>query len=152
MEQQLDEYKGEQQKNVAQMSELGTERDQLTSQNTELEERIVDLSLQKNMVNPLSLCSTKSDFLLQMILTLSEKQTRAKYYEQIKEGKYVKVHRTPDALDEARENQINRLQHFQTILHGLSEQCPQFRRQVTQIQTMLRERLGDQLARPSSSQ
>lgn len=87
-----------------------------------------------------------------MIITLSEKQTRAKYYEQIKEGKYVKVHQTPDALNRARENQINRLQYFQTILHGLSERCPQFRRQFTQIQTMLRERLGDQLARPSSSQ
>lgn len=87
-----------------------------------------------------------------MIITLSEKQTRAKYYEQIKEGKYVKVHQTPDALNRARENQINRLQYFQTILHGLSERCPQFRRQFAQIQTMLRERLGDQMARPTSSQ
>ena len=51
MEQQLEEYKGEQQRHVAQMSELGTERDQLTRENTELEERITDLSLQKNMVN-----------------------------------------------------------------------------------------------------
>ncbi len=51
LEQQLEEYKGEQQKNVTQISELGTERDQLTNQNAELDEHIVDLSLQKNMVN-----------------------------------------------------------------------------------------------------
>lgn len=51
MEQQFEEYKGEQQKNVAQMSELGGERDQLTNENSELEERISDLVLQKNMVN-----------------------------------------------------------------------------------------------------
>jgi hypothetical protein len=87
-----------------------------------------------------------------MLITLTEKQLRAKYYEQIKEGKYVKVHQTPDALNRARENQINRLQYFETILHGLSERCPQFRRQFGQIQVMLRERLGDQMGRSSSSQ
>ena len=87
-----------------------------------------------------------------MFITLTEKQLRAKYYEQIKEGRYVKVHQTPDALNKARENQINRLQYFQTILHGLSERCPQFRQQFGKIQLMLRERLGDQIARPSSSQ
>ncbi len=87
-----------------------------------------------------------------MLITLTEKQLRAKYYEQIKEGKYFKIHQTPDALNRARENQINRLQYFQTILHGLSERCPQFRRQFGQIQVMLRERLGDQMGRPSSSQ
>jgi len=87
-----------------------------------------------------------------MLITLTEKQLRAKYYEQIKEGKYIKVHQTPDALNKARENQLNRLQYFQTILHGLTERCPQFRRQFGQIQMMLRERLGDQIGRPSSSQ
>jgi hypothetical protein len=87
-----------------------------------------------------------------MLITLTEKQLRAKYYEQIKEGKYIKVHQTPDALNKARENQLNRLQYFQTILHGLTERCPQFRRQFGQIQVMLRERLGDQIGRPSSSQ
>jgi hypothetical protein len=87
-----------------------------------------------------------------MLITLTEKQLRAKYYEQVKEGKYIKVHQTPDALNQARENQVNRLQYFQTILHGLTERCPQFRRQFGQIQVMLRERLGDQIGRPSSSQ
>lgn len=87
-----------------------------------------------------------------MLITLTEKQLRAKYYEQIKDGKYIKVHQTPDGLNRARENQLNRLQYFQTILHGLTERCPQFRRQFNQIQTMLRERLGDQIGRPSSSQ
>jgi hypothetical protein len=87
-----------------------------------------------------------------MFITLTEKQLRARYYEQIKEGKYIKVHQTPDALNKARENQINRLQHFQIILHGLSERCPQFRQQFNKIQLMLRERLGDQIGRPSSSQ
>ena len=87
-----------------------------------------------------------------MLITLTEKQSRAKYYEQIKDGKYIKVHQTPDALNTARDNQINRLQYFDTILHGLSERCPKFRRQFTQIQDMLRKRLADQVARPSSSQ
>ncbi len=87
-----------------------------------------------------------------MLITLTEKQARAKYYEQIKDGKYLKVHQTPDALNTARDNQINRLQYFETILHGLSERCPQFRRQFHQIQDMLRKRLADQVARPSSSQ
>jgi hypothetical protein len=87
-----------------------------------------------------------------MLITLTEKQLRAKYYEQIKEGKYVKVHQTPDALNKARENQVNRLQYFQTILYGLTERCPQFRRQFGRIQKMLDERLGDQIGRPSSSQ
>jgi hypothetical protein len=87
-----------------------------------------------------------------MLITLTEKQLRAKYYEQVKEGKYVKVHQTPDALNKARENQINRLQYFQTILHGLTERCPQFRLQFGQIQEMLRKRLNDQIGRPSSSQ
>ena len=82
-----------------------------------------------------------------MIITLSEKQLRAKYYEQLKEGKYVKVHQTPDALNQARDNQIQRMQVFQTILHGLTERCPQYRRQFGQIQNMLRERLSDQLNR-----
>lgn len=87
-----------------------------------------------------------------MLITLTEKQLRAKYYEQVKEGKYIKVHQSPDALNNARENQINRLQYFETILHGLSERCPQFRRQFVLIQDMLRKRLTDQMARPSSSQ
>jgi hypothetical protein len=33
------------------MSELGTERDQLTNENTQLDEHISDLTLQKNMVD-----------------------------------------------------------------------------------------------------
>ena len=84
-----------------------------------------------------------------MFITLTEKQARAKYYEQIKDGKYVKVHQTPDALNTARENQINRLQHYETILHGLSERCPQFRRQFVPIQEMLRKRLAEHLGRSS---
>jgi hypothetical protein len=87
-----------------------------------------------------------------MLITLTEKQLRAKYYEQIKEGKYVKVHQSPDALNTARENQVNRVRYFETILHGLSERCPQFRRQFVPIQDMLRKRLADQIGRPASSQ
>jgi hypothetical protein len=87
-----------------------------------------------------------------MFITLTEKQLRAKYYEQIKEGKYVKVHQSPDALNTARENQVNRVRYFETILHGLSERCPQFRRQFVPIQDMLRKRLADQIGRPASSQ
>ena len=89
--------------------------------------------------------------LFQMFITLTEKQSRAKYYEQIKDGKYLKVHQTPNALDTARENQVNRLRYFETILHGLSERCPRFRREFGQIQDMLRKRLADQLGRPASS-
>ncbi|CAF4226195.1 unnamed protein product, partial [Rotaria socialis] len=136
LEQQLEEYKMDQQEHVARMTELGGQRDQSTNENSKLDDRIIELSLQKNM----------------MLITLTEKQLRAKYYEQIKEGKYIKVHQTPDALSNARENQINRLRYFETILHGLSERCPQFRRQFVQIQDMLRKRLSDQIARPSSSQ
>lgn len=87
----------------------------------------------------------------QMFITLTEKQLRAKCYEQIKEGKYVKVHQTPNALSTARENQLNRLRYFETILHGLSERCPRFRREFAQIQDMLRKRLTDQLTRPASN-
>ncbi|CAF0990364.1 unnamed protein product [Rotaria sordida] len=136
LEQQLDEYKNNQQEYVARMTQLGTERDESTNENTKLDERITELHLQKNI----------------MLITLTEKQLRAKYYEQIKEGKYIKVHQTPDALNTARDNQINRLRYFETILHGLSERCPQFRRQFDQIQVMLRKRLTGQVARPSSSQ
>ncbi|CAF1343946.1 unnamed protein product [Rotaria magnacalcarata] len=136
LEQQLEEYKMDQQEHVARMTELGGQRDQSTNENSKLDDRITELSLQKNM----------------MLITLTEKQLRAKYYEQIKEGKYIKVHQTPDGLSNARENQINRLRYFETILHGLSERCPQFRRQFVQIQDMLRKRLSDQIARPSSSQ
>ncbi|CAF4316149.1 unnamed protein product, partial [Rotaria sp. Silwood2] len=136
LEQKLEEYKNDQQDHVRRMTELGQQRDQSTNENTKLDERITELNLQKNM----------------MLITLTEKQLRAKYYEQVKEGKYIKVHQTPDVLNTARENQINRLRYFETILHGLSERCPQFRRQFVQIQDMLRKRLADQLARPSSSQ
>ena len=87
-----------------------------------------------------------------MLITLTEKQLRARYYEQVKEGKYIKVHQTPEALNTARENQVNRLRYFEAILHGLSERCPQFRPQFVQLQDMLRKRLTDQVARPSSSQ
>jgi hypothetical protein len=87
-----------------------------------------------------------------MFITLTEKQLRAKYYEQIKDGKYIKVHQTPDALNTARENQINRARYFEAILHGLSERCSQLRGPFNQIQDMLQKRLADQIARPSSSQ
>ncbi|CAF3673216.1 unnamed protein product [Rotaria sp. Silwood1] len=136
LEQQLEEYKINQQEHVTRMTELGTQRDESTNENTKLDERITELNLQKNM----------------MLITLTEKQLRAKYYEQVKEGKYIKVHQTPDALNTSRENQISRLRHFETILYGLSERCPQFRRQFVQIQDMLRKRLADQIARPTSSQ
>jgi len=50
LEQQLEEYKGNQQEYVARMTELGAERDQSTNENTKLDERISDLNVQKNMV------------------------------------------------------------------------------------------------------
>ncbi|CAF3574991.1 unnamed protein product [Adineta steineri] len=136
LEQQLDEYKSIQQEHVTRMTELEQQRDQATHDNSKLDERIAELNSRKNM----------------MFITLTEKQLRAKYYEQIKEGKYVKVHQTPDAVNAARENQVNRLRYFEAILHGLSERCPQYHRQFIPIQDMLRKRLADQVGRPSSSQ
>lgn len=86
-----------------------------------------------------------------MFVTLTEKQLRAKYYEQIKDGKYVKVHQSPNALEIARENQVNRSRYFETILHALSERYPKYRRELDQIQDLLRQRLTDQLGRPISA-
>jgi hypothetical protein len=135
------------------MTELQAERDESTNENTKLDEHIKELSLRKNMVYPFVLfLFINLLFQFQMLITLTEKQLRAKYYEQIKEGKYIKVHQTPDALNTARENQVNRSRYFETILHGLSERCPRFRREFVQIQDMLRRRLTDQIGRPSSSQ
>jgi hypothetical protein len=50
LEQQLEEYKGNQQEYVARMTELGAERDQSADENTKLDGRISNLNLQKNMV------------------------------------------------------------------------------------------------------
>ena len=86
-----------------------------------------------------------------MFVTLTEKQLRAKYYEQIKDGKYVKVHQSPNALEVARGNQVNRTRYFETILHALSERYPRFRRDFDQIQDLLLQHLTDQLGRPISA-
>lgn len=40
-----------QQEYVTQMTELGSERDQSSNENTELDQNITDLNLQKNMVD-----------------------------------------------------------------------------------------------------
>ena len=135
------------------MTQLELERDQIANENAQLDRRCHELALQKNMVRRSSLVLSLTDrfAFVQMFITLTEKQDRAKYYEQIKEGKYTKVHQTPHALDTARENQTNRLQNLETILHGLSERCPRFRREFGQIQDMLRKRLPDPLIHPTSN-
>lgn len=135
LEQELNAYQNTQQEYITRMTELTAERDQSTDENVRLDEKIDELTLKKNI----------------MFVTLTEKQLRAKYYEQIKDGKYVKVHQSPNALEIARENQVNRSRYFETILHALSERYPKYRRELDQIQDLLRQRLTDQLGRPISA-
>ena len=63
-------------------------------------------------------------YLQQNMAELLARQQKAKYYQQVKDGRYRRLCRTDAALDSELQKQIDRMQNMTAILERLSQEYP----------------------------
>ncbi|CAF1410480.1 unnamed protein product [Didymodactylos carnosus] len=131
VEKELDVHRAKQQEQVIKMEDIQRELRQKQAENDQLEEQVDNLSSQRST----------------LLITLSEKQLRARYYEQIKDGKYKPQLKSPDLLEREKEKQIDRLQRYLTIIQRLSEVYPRMTKELNHIKDTIQARITNQMTR-----
>ena len=76
------------------------------------------------------------------MVELLARQQKAKYYQQVKDGKYTRLCKTNTSLETERNKQIDRAQTLQAIVDRLTQEFPHAQPALRKVAMTLSARIG----------